>query len=48
MKEVTPEEEAQMKALAEDLVRKRGEAIHWMTEIESVLDELIVLNFIRK
>jgi len=48
MSEVPQEEIDKMNSLAKDLIFKRGEAIHWMTEIESVLDELIVLNFIKR
>jgi len=29
-----------------DLIKKRGEAIHWMIEIESLLDEAIIWNCI--
>jgi hypothetical protein len=47
MREVTAEELTKMNALAEDLIKKRGEAIHWTSEIEAVLDELIVLNDIK-
>ena len=33
---------------AEKLVNRRGEALNWLTEIESVLDELFILNFVKK
>ena len=47
-REVTKEEEAKMNALTDKLIWQRGEFIHWMTEIESELDELIVHNFINE
>jgi hypothetical protein len=31
----------------EKLLKMRGEAIHWLTEIEGLLDGLIVRNFVR-
>jgi len=45
-RKVTDKEKKTMEKIAEDLIKKRGEVIHWMTEIESELDELIVHNFI--
>jgi len=48
IREVTDKEKAKMNSLAEDLIKKRGEVIHWMSEIESLLDELIVYNIVKK
>jgi len=48
LKEVSSKELKKMNVLAEQLIKRRGECIHWMSEIESELDELIIYNFIKK
>ena len=47
MRQVSKGEREKMDRLAEALVKSRGEVIHWMTEIESILDEIIIDYFIK-
>ena len=47
-KEVSKDEIKEINKRNRDLIKKRGEVIHWLTEIESELDDLIIYNFIRE
>ncbi|MBI2971746.1 MAG: hypothetical protein HYY37_04995 [Candidatus Aenigmarchaeota archaeon] len=48
MREVTPQEKAKMIELGQKLIRMRGEIIDANTEIENILDGVIVYNLIKQ
>ena len=47
-RKVTKKEIEKMNKLSSKLIQKRGEIIHWLTETESTLDEIIIEHFIKK